>query len=459
LPELTSDRAPRLLPVMLAATLGLWAFSTAGFQLIYNIFVNGMLGEAFDSQAEHFLRGNVDVDGEAIRHEAMIVDGKARMYFGPFPALLRIPLNFIYPAGRGKWSLMSVCSAATIALFAFGQLVAASLRSSLLSPRAQTWLGSAAIAGLAFASPLSLLVGEASIYNEAIIWGFAWALAALSFAWQCGDTDELAQATRLLGFSLCAVAALLSRVTFGLPLILIVAVMIVRLRDGATTYRIAALVFPVAAGVIFFLALSYARFGTFAGINYDNYINPLHREFVHEHGIFNLQRVPFNFLDYFNPRFPSVEKHPPFLTAGRYFFDNTPYSSLPFSETYLPVPWCSAWLVFGAVIGLACLFRPSCANWFERSVATAFLLQCFIILSYFTIAQRYATDLYPFLIVCFLVFLRAGGKTLLYTRHVLIALIALSIFANTLTTLSWLVDADQNTPLETRQVWKTVLRR
>ena len=66
-----------------------------------------MLGGAYDSQAEHFLRGDVDVDVDAIGHEAMIVNDKVRMYFGPFPAFLRIPLNFIYPAGYGKWSRIS----------------------------------------------------------------------------------------------------------------------------------------------------------------------------------------------------------------------------------------------------------------------------------------------------------------------------------------------------------------
>lgn len=40
---------------------------------------------------------------EAIAHEAMIVNGPVLMYFGPFPALLRVPLNFIYPTGYGKY--------------------------------------------------------------------------------------------------------------------------------------------------------------------------------------------------------------------------------------------------------------------------------------------------------------------------------------------------------------------
>src|SRR5437762_8184172 len=97
----TSDAASCLLPLTLLVSALLWLFTTTGGR---QIFVTEILGGAYDSQAEHFLRGDVDVDVDAIRHESMIVNGKVRMYFGPFPAFVRIPLNFVYPAGYGKWS-------------------------------------------------------------------------------------------------------------------------------------------------------------------------------------------------------------------------------------------------------------------------------------------------------------------------------------------------------------------
>ena len=89
-------RSPNLLPVAFVLGVLLWLFTMTGGR---QIFVNEVLGKAYDSQAEHFLRGDVGVDAAAIAHERMIVNGKVRMYFGPFPALLRVPLNFIYPAG------------------------------------------------------------------------------------------------------------------------------------------------------------------------------------------------------------------------------------------------------------------------------------------------------------------------------------------------------------------------
>jgi hypothetical protein len=101
---------------MLMLSIVIWVIATTGGR---EIFVKEVLGEAFDSQAEHFLRGNVDVDDDAIRWEAMIVNGNTRMYFGPFPALLRIPLNFVYPAGRGAWSRISGFVGGELALIAF----------------------------------------------------------------------------------------------------------------------------------------------------------------------------------------------------------------------------------------------------------------------------------------------------------------------------------------------------
>ena len=149
------NRAPNLLPVTLILSVVLWLFTMTGGK---DIFVQEVLGAAYDSQAEHFLRGDVGVDAAASAHESMIVNGKVRMYFGPFPALLRIPLNFIYSAGHGKWSRISGFCAGLIALFAFAGLVKTALRSSPLLPRARNWVGNACVIGFALGSPLLLLL-------------------------------------------------------------------------------------------------------------------------------------------------------------------------------------------------------------------------------------------------------------------------------------------------------------
>ena len=431
-------------------------FATTGGR---QIFVKEVLGGAYDSQAEHFLRGNVDVDAEAIGHEAMIVNGKTRMYFGPFPALLRIPLNLVCPAGHGKWSRLSGFCAGVLALFAFAGLVRTALCLSPLSPRARNWLGNACVIGFALGSPLLLLLGNLSIYNEAIIWGLALSLAALLFAFRARQAEGNALTRALLGFSLCAGCALLSRVTFGAPFILIAPILALGLPRENRLTNIIALALPLGAAFAFYLWLSYARFGSLTGVNFDYYINPVHSEFAHKFGLFSPRRIPYSFADYFSVRFPSFQREPPFVGADRHSYDYPSLYSNDFSEVFLPLPWCSPWLIFGALMGITCLIRRNDANVFERGAALAFFAQFLCILSYFLLAQRYASDLYPFLIFCLLMFLRSGREALLRWRHVMIGLIAISVVVNSLATVSWLVNADQNVPPETRAAWEKLLGR
>jgi hypothetical protein len=449
-----SDPAPRFLPLLLLLSALLWVFTMTGGQ---QVFVKEVLGGAYDSQAEHFLRGNVDVDVEAIGHEAMIVDGKVRMYFGPFPAFLRIPLNSIYSAGHGKWSRISGFCAGVIALFAFAGLMRTALGSSPLSLRCRTWLGNACIIGFALGSPLLLLLGNLSIYGEAIIWGLAWSLAALYFALRSRQTEAAALTRSLLGFSLCAASALLSRATFGIPFILIAPLLAARLGREARIVNLMALLLPLAAAFAFYVWLSYARFGNVTGVNYDYYINPVHSEFAHKYGVLAPTRIPCSFVDYFSLRFPKLQREPPFLQADRHPYEYPFLFSNSFSEVYLSLLWSSSWLVFAAIMGITYLVRRKRADFFERGVAVALLAQFLCILSYFTLAQRYATDLYPFLIFCLLIFVGSGSVALTRSRYVIAGLVALSVVVNSLATISWLVNADQNVPVETKAAWQKLL--
>src|SRR5882724_6456464 len=426
---LSSPAAPRLLPLTLLLSALLWVFTTTGGR---QIFVKEVLGGAYDSQAEHFLRGDVDVDVDAIGHEAMIVNGKVRMYFGPFPALLRVPLNFIYPAGHGKWSRISGFCAGVIALFAFAGLVRTALCSSPLSPRARDWLGNACIIGFALGSPLLLLLGNLSIYDEAIIWGLALSLGAIFFAFRSRKAEGSALTGALLGFSLCVGGALLSRVTFGAPFILIAPLLALGLPRENRISNLAALILPLGAAVTFYLWLSYARFGTLTGVNFDYYINPVHSEFAHKFGLFSPRRIPYSFADYFSVRFPSFQRQPPFVGADRHSYDYPSLYSNDFSEVFLPLPWCSPWLIFGALMGITCLIRRNGDNIFERGTALALFAQFLCILSFFLLAERYASDLYPFLIFCLIMFLCSGREALLRWCHVMIALIAISVVVNSL---------------------------
>lgn len=449
------NRAPNLLPVALVLGVILWFFTMTGGR---QIFVNEVLSKAYDSQAEHFLRGDVGVDSDAIRHEIMIVDGKSRMYFGPFPAFLRIPLNFVYPAGDGKWSRISGFCAGVIALAAFAGLVRVALRASQLSSRWQNCLGSASLVGFALGSPLLLLLGNLSIYDEAIIWALAWSLAALYFALRSRETEGFALTRSLLAFSLCAGAALLSRVTFGAPFLLIAPVLAIRLFRRNLVRNLAALFLPLGAAFLFYLFLTYARFGDFSGMPMRFSVNQEQQKFAVQHGLFRLERVPYSFADYFFLRYPEFQDKPPFLKASREPYDHPTLYVMPFTETYSSLLWCSSWILLGAVIGLAMLLRPGRSNGVDRTIAGILFLQIVVILTFMGLAQRYLAEFYPFLTFAFLFFLQSG-RIAFQLRYLLIALVAVSVVINSLTTVSWLLEADMNVPDETKATWNEFLGR
>ena len=455
IPTAEGKGAPNLLLATLVLGTLLWIFTTTGGR---QIFVNEMLSEAYDSQAEHFLRGNVDVDGDAIRHEAMIVNGKARMYFGPFPAFVRLPLNYIYPTGRGHWSRITGFCAGMIALAAFAGLIRIGLRSSQLSSRWKHVLGNVCMVGFAFASPLLLLLGNLSIYDEAIVWALAWSLTALYFAYRCRTAEGCALTLCLLGFSFCAGAALLSRLTFGAPFLLIAPVLAFSLLRKNRIRNLAVLFLPLAAALLFHFLLSYAKFGNFRGEGFDHYVNGPQREFTQKHGFFRPERVPYSFAEYFVLRYPEFQRTPPFLKAWRHPYDYPTLYAMPFTEISSSLLWCSSWILLGAVIGMGRLFRPNASDWVDRAIAAILFIEVIGIMSVPAVIQRYTAEFFPFLIFAFVLFLRQGSAVF-RMRYVLIALVLVSAIINSLTTVSWLVDTDLNVPDKTRNQWKAFLGR
>ena len=186
--------------------------------------------------------------------------------------------------------------------------------------------------------------------------------------------------------------------------------------------------------------------------------NSEQREFAVKHGLFRLERVPYSFADYFILRRPEFQHKPPFLKARRQSYNHPTLYVMPFSETYSSLLWCSSWILLGAVIGVAMLLRPGGSDGIDRTIAGIFFLQIIVILSFMGLAQRYAAEFYPFLIFAFLSFL-GSGRFAFQLRYLLIALVAVSIVINSLTTVSWLLEADMNVPAETKARWNDFLGR
>ena len=98
--------------------------------------------------------------------------------------------------------------------------------------------------------------------------------------------------------------------TFGAPFLLIAPVLGLRLLRRNPIRNLSALFLPLGAAVVFYLFLTYAKFGDFSGMPMRYPTNLEQREFALTHGLFRLERVPYSFADYFILRWPELQRDP-----------------------------------------------------------------------------------------------------------------------------------------------------
>ena len=136
----------------------------------------------YDIQARALLHGDLAVPNGSLGIEAFRRDGRDYLYFGPLPAVLRMPIFALTDALDGKLTALSmltawVVSAALIALLIWR------VRTIVVPERSMTALEQVAIAGLiALTSGGSALLHLAAIpwiYAEALMWAVAMSIGAL----------------------------------------------------------------------------------------------------------------------------------------------------------------------------------------------------------------------------------------------------------------------------------------
>ena len=118
-----------------------------------------------------------------LRHsdaEAFVHDGKSYGYFGPTPALARLPLNVLIPGLARHWNRLSMLLASALLIC---MLLLLLRRLDELLPLNQgrqlrNLLGAALIVAVAIGSPNFPLSAEAKVYQEAIAWASALSLAS-----------------------------------------------------------------------------------------------------------------------------------------------------------------------------------------------------------------------------------------------------------------------------------------
>ena len=141
----------------------------------------GVLGSFYDAQGRALLHGHLNIPPAAASIEGFVIGGKTYVYFGPVPALLRLPVLLFTHGMDGRMTQLSMLLALIVLLVA-GSWLHWRLRE-LLRPEARVGGGERAAAfalslGLGTGVPL-FLVSWPVVYHEAELWGAALAIAAL----------------------------------------------------------------------------------------------------------------------------------------------------------------------------------------------------------------------------------------------------------------------------------------
>ena len=335
----------------------------------FQFFQREPVGDFYDAQAHALLHGHWNIPRGVLNIEAFITNGKAYMYFGPVPAILRMPLLVFTHRFDGRLTQVSMTVAFLLALFFASRLswrIRELLRNGEPMGRFEVLIASSFIALLGSGSVLLFLGSQAFVYHEDILWGIALSLGAYESLLAFIVSPSL----RALGLAgLFTTMALLTRAPLGLgPLaaigITLIAAVLARasqthwwaghrtraISKGAAllgseeplnSALIVGLVLVVAIPVALYAWVNYSKFGTLFGLPAQRQvftaINAHRRAALRANGgsLFGIKFIPSALVQYLRPDALSFDRLFPWvhfcttppLVIGHLLYDELDWSS------------------------------------------------------------------------------------------------------------------------------------
>lgn len=430
-------------------TLGTWEILRGEF-----------LGIAYDSLAAHLLHGSIEVDPDAIAFERYDYRGKVFMYFGPFPALLRVLPNLIAPNYYGAWSRVSTIIATLLSAIAFGGIIARALTpNQSMTSRSKSWIVVAAPFLFALGTPIAFLVSTPNIYHEAVSWGLCGTLLSL---WAVAEMaiDVKSRAKMLLIFSIGFALSLLSRLTTAIPAGLLMPFVYSRyaapaLQTNLSWFKLLRGLVPssivVLASCAFQLWYNYERFGSIW------VFRDLSKYFfskTHLGSDFAIARLPDALIHYFGISSRHFVDHPPFVRMVTSVYLRPELYVQTWREQTISLPLSASWLIIPGTIGAFYALTKPC-NLLLRVALFATLLQALSVMAYFFISERYAAELVPFFVVGLFVFASQFRMTRIW-RACLIAICVLSVSTTVSSAIRFHMLFNTSTPSSLRQPFESL---
>lgn len=168
--------------------LFLWMLTAGRANFGRRRFLSGL----FDSQARAFFDGHLDVPAEEAWFEGFLVGDKTYTYFGPLPAIVRMPVLAVTDAFDGRLTALSMLVALVILVVASFRLLCtlrATVRGDVPVTRREVQL-TAVVAVAVLVAPPFFLASATIVYHEPTLWGLALTVAAFNSVarWQRDPT-------------------------------------------------------------------------------------------------------------------------------------------------------------------------------------------------------------------------------------------------------------------------------
>jgi len=376
----------------------------------------GFLESFYDGQALSLLHGRIDVVPEAIGTEAFVRNGKSYGYFGPTPALMRMPLEGLLPGMYGRWGRVSMLLASVLML---GTLLLLMRRLESLLPaaggeRLRGALRAVLILAAAIGSTNFFVSAERKVYQESIMWGSALAFAQAVFLFHYLSSPR----ARWLALS-CAAAfvAFFARVSSGAgPLFSLLLVVVALLAPAARVRAYFAgpdVPRRAAAALGGTLLLSAALW---AGLNYWKFGTPftsqpiaMNKQYDRERvervkgDLFSFYNLPLTVGAYFSPANIEINGTFPwaFLATGDpKLAASFPKAHFDYAEPFSSLPAAMPELLLAAMAGAAlALARRRRELRDLRAPMCGAIAGCGLMLTWGVITYRYLHDMFPFLVL------------------------------------------------------------
>jgi hypothetical protein len=392
---------------MVSALVFAWMITQGSFRF----FEAEPFASFYDYQLSAFLQGQLNVPEEALGGEAFIFGGKIYGYFGPTPALLRLPFALL---GFAFGELSRACMLAYFVAGLTGCYLLLRQAVRLAGGGAPSdWATVVLVGNAGLGSSLFFLGSRAYIYHEAILCGAMLALFSCYFALRHLDAPTAAQGENAaprwwlwaLGFGVLSLHARPPTGLFALTVLGCVSVAHLarelRARSTRGIYRHLGIGALCIAGVLTFNGMSYLKFETFEGAPL-RLSRPYDAERLAkiEGKSFHAANLPYGFYTYLVRPNLRVEKTFPWVflvasTPGRHF----PQAKIDLPDPTLALPFGMPVLFLLTTAG--CVTAVLGVPTLRSAVMVVWLAVVPMGLALFAAvaaAQRYTGDFVPFLV-------------------------------------------------------------